>query len=142
VDKDPGFVKNFKAEIRERFRFLPYAPLLTFSALSGKRVNKILPTICDVFEQYNRRVTTGLVNRTLEQTVQRHEPPIVAGRRLKFFYATQSSVRPPTFVLFCNRPDAIHFSYERYLTNQFREAFGLTKTPIRMVFRGRQRDQG
>ena len=142
VDKDPKFVKNFKMEIRERFRFLPHAPLLTFSALNGKRVNNILPTIREVFEQYNRRVTTGIVNRALEQTVQKHEPPMVAGRRLKFFYATQSSVRPPTFVLFCNRPDAIHFSYERYLTNQFREAFGLTKTPIRMVFRGRQRDQG
>jgi GTP-binding protein len=142
VEKDPKFVKNFKMEIRERFRFLPHAPLLTFSALNGKRVNKILPTIREVFEQYNRRITTGLVNRTLEQTVRKHEPPMVAGRRLKFFYATQSSVRPPTFVLFCNRPDAIHFSYERYLTNQFREAFGLTKTPIRMVFRGRQRDQG
>ncbi|MCU0588300.1 MAG: ribosome biogenesis GTPase Der [Syntrophobacteraceae bacterium] len=141
VNKDPKHVKNLKAEIRERFRFLPHAPILTFSALSGQRVGKILPTIREVFGQYNRRVTTGLVNRALEQTVQKHEPPMVAGRRLKFYYATQSSVRPPTFVLFCNRPDAIHFSYERYLTNQFREAFGLSMSPIRMVFRGRQRNQ-
>ncbi|MCU0572115.1 MAG: ribosome biogenesis GTPase Der [Syntrophobacteraceae bacterium] len=141
MDKDPKHIKNLKAEIRERFRFLPHAPILTFSALNGKRVNKILPEIREVFEQYNRRVTTGIVNRALEQTVQKHEPPMVAGRRLKFYYATQSSVRPPTFVLFCNRPDAIHFSYERYLTNQFREAFQLTKSPIRLVFRGRQRNQ-
>ena len=141
VDKDPKHIKNLKAEIRERFRFLPHAPILTFSALNGKRVNKILPEIREVFGQYNRRITTGLVNRALEQTVQKHEPPMVAGRRLKFYYATQSSVRPPTFVLFCNRPDAIHFSYERYLVNQFREAFQLTKTPIRMLFRGRQRSQ-
>jgi len=141
VDKDPKHIKNLKAEIRERFRFLPHAPILTFSALNGKRVNKILPEIREVFEQYNRRVTTGLVNRALEQTVQKHEPPMVAGRRLKFYYATQSSVRPPTFVLFCNRPDAVHFSYERYLINQFREVFQLTKTPIRLVFRGRQRSQ-
>lgn len=141
VEKDPRSVKNFMNEIRERFRFLPFAPILTFSALSGKRVNKVLPTIREVFQQYNRRITTGVVNRTLEQTIQKHEPPMVAGRRLKFYYGTQSSVRPPTFVLFCNRPDSIHFSYERYLINQFRESFELTKTPIRLLFRGRQRDQ-
>jgi GTPase len=141
VEKDAKQVKNFMLDLRDRFRFLPFAPILTLSALSGQRVNRVLPTIREVFAQYNRRVTTGVVNRTLEQTIQKHEPPMVAGRRLKFYYATQSSVRPPTFVLFCNRPEAVHFSYERYLINQFREAFELTKSPIRLLFRGRQREQ-
>lgn len=139
VEKDPRLTKSIKDEVRSRFRFFPFAPILTFSALTGKRVGRILPAVQEVFQQYNQRITTGLVNRVLEETVRRHEPPIVRGRSLKFYYATQTSTRPPTFVLFCNYPDAVHFSYERYLTNQFRTAFALDKTPIRLVFRGRQR---
>jgi len=139
VDDDPRRTRQFLAEVRERFRFFPFAPILTFSALTGKKVGKILPTVSDVFRQYNERITTGIVNRALEQSLQRHEPPMVGGRRLKFYYATQASVRPPTFILFCNYPDLVHFSYERFLVNQFREAFHLDKTPIRLLFRGRQR---
>ncbi len=139
IDKDPRQTKLFMERVRERFKFLPFAPILTLSALTGKRVTKVIPAVNEVFQQYNQRITTGQVNRALEQALRGHEPPQVAGRPLKFFYATQASVRPPTFVLFCNRPDAIHFSYERYLTNQFRDAFGLTKTPIRLIFRARQR---
>jgi GTPase len=131
--------KQFLAEVRERFRFMPHAPLLTFSATTGQRVPKLLPAISEVYGQYNQRITTGILNRALEQTLQRHEPPVVKGRRLKFYYATQASTRPPTFVLFCNYPEAVHFSYERYLINQFREDFGLTRTPIKLVFRGRGR---
>jgi len=141
IDKDSRRTKLFMEGARERFKFLPFAPILTLSALTGKRVARVIPTVYEVFQQYNERITTGQVNRALEQALQRHEPPLVAGRQLKFFYATQTSVRPPTFVLFCNRPESIHFSYERYLTNQFRDAFGLTKTPIRLIFRGRQRGE-
>jgi len=141
IDKDVKQTKRFMEEVKERFKFLPYAPILTISALTGKRVAKIIPTVSEVFQQYNQRITTGQVNRSMEVALQKHEPPQAGGRPLKFYYATQTSVRPPTFVLFCNRPEAIHFSYERYLTNQFREAFGLTKTPIRLVFRGRQRGE-
>lgn len=141
LEKDTRRMRQLRAEIKERFRFLTFAPTLTLSALTGKHVAKIIPTIHDVFEQYNQRVTTGVVNRALEDTLKRHDPPLVGGRSLKFYYATQTAVRPPTFVLFCNRPEDIHFSYERYLTNQFREAFGLDKTPIRLLFRGRQRKE-
>ncbi len=130
-----GLIQN----VKDRFRFFPFAPILTFSAATGKKVGKILPTVREVFQQYNERVSTGVVNRVLEKALQQHEPPMVSGRRLKFFYATQASIRPPTFVLFCNYPHMVHFSYERFLTNQFREAFGLDKTPIRLLFRGRQR---
>jgi len=139
VDKDAKRAKRFMEQVRDRFKFLPFAPILTLSALTGKRVARVIPTVYEVFQQYNQRITTGQVNRTMEQTLERHEPPQVGGRPVKFYYATQTSVRPPTFVLFCNRPEAIHFSYQRYLINQFRESFGLTKTPIRLIFRGRQR---
>jgi GTPase len=141
VEKDGKQTARFLEGARERFRFFPFAPILTFSALSGKRVSKIIPTVQEVFQHYSQRVTTGILNRGLEQALQHHEPPVVKGRRLKFYYATQASIKPPTFVLFCNYPDSIHFSYERYLKNQFREAFGLTKTPIRLVFRGRERKE-
>lgn len=141
IDTDPRRTRLFMEGVQERFKFLPFAPILTISALAGKRVARVIPTVFEVFQQYNQRITTGHVNRALEQALERHEPPQVAGRPLKFYYATQTSVRPPTFVLFCNRPESIHFSYERYLTNQFREAFGLTKTPIRLIFRGRQKGE-
>ena len=139
IEKDAKRTKQFLETVQDRFRFLYYAPVLTFSAASGARVSKILPTVREVYKQYNQRVTTGIVNRALEETLDHHEPPQVGTRRLKFYYATQTSIRPPTFVLFCNYPESIHFSYERYLTNRFREAFGMDKTPIKLVFRGRQR---
>ncbi|NLI82582.1 MAG: ribosome biogenesis GTPase Der [Deltaproteobacteria bacterium] len=139
VENDPRMVKSLREDVRARFRFFPFAPVLAVSAMTGKKVNRILPTVQEIFQQYNHRVTTGLLNRALEDSLRRHEPPTVRGRSLKFYYATQASTRPPTFVLFCNYPDAVHFSYERYLINQLRDAFGLDKTPIRILFRGRQR---
>jgi GTP-binding protein len=141
VEKDGKQTARFLEEVQDRFRFFPFAPILTFSALSGQRVPRVIPTVREVFQQYNQRITTGILNRGLEQALRHHEPPVVRGRRLKFYYATQASIKPPTFVLFCNYPDSIHFSYERYLTNQFRQAFGLSKTPIRIVFRGRERNE-
>lgn len=138
VENDPKQTRQFMRDVRDRFKFFPFAPILTISAEQGLRVAKIIPTVREVFAQYNQRITTGILNRALEQTLEKHQPPEVGRRRLKFYYATQASVRPPTFVLFCNYPDSIHFSYERYLTNQFREAFALDKTPIRLLFRGRQ----
>lgn len=137
-ESDPKARKNFLEDIRYRFRFMPFAPVLPFSALTGKGVHKILPTVLETFEQYSKRITTGILNRALQDAVRAHEPPIVRGRRLKFFYGTQAGVRPPMFVLFCNYPDSIHFSYERFLLNRFRESFGLDKTPIHLVFRSRQ----
>ena len=138
---DPKTRKNFLEDLKWRFRFMPFAPVLTFSALTGKGVQKLIPTVRAVFGQYSSRVSTGILNRGIQDAVSAHEPPIVRGRRLKFFYGTQAGTRPPMFVLFCNYPDGIHFSYERFLLNRFRETFGLDKTPIRLVFRGRkQRD--
>ena len=138
LESDPKAKKSFLEDLKYRCRFMPFAPILPISALTGKGVGKIMPTVLEVFEQYNRRITTGVLNRALQEAMQAHEPPVVKGRRLKFFYATQAGVRPPMFVIFCNYPDSIHFSYERFLVNRFRESFGLDKTPIRLVFRGRQ----
>ena len=139
VDLDARRKKAFLADIKERLRFMPYAPVLNVSALTGKGVAKILPTALEVFQEYNQRVGTGTVNQALEAALQRHEPPYVGQRRLKFYYATQTSVRPPTFVLFCNYPEAVHFSYERYLVNHLRDTFELQRTPIRLIFRARRR---
>ncbi len=130
--------KNFLEDLRYRFRFMPFAPILTLSALTGKGAQKVLPTVRDVFAQYDSRISTGILNRALREAIDAHEPPIVRGRRLKFFYGTQAGTRPPMFVLFCNYPNDIHFSYERFLVNKFRENFGLDKTPLRLVFRGRK----
>jgi len=141
-DSDPKARKNFLEDLRYRFRFMPCAPVLTFSALNGKGVQKVVPSVREVFGQYNSRISTGILNRALQEAVSAHEPPMVRGRRLKFFYGTQTGTRPPMFVLFCNNPAGIHFSYERFLINRFRDSFGLDKTPIKLVFRGRkQRDK-
>ena len=141
-DSDPGSRKNFLEDLKWRFRSMPFATVLTFSALTGKGVQKVIPTVREVFTQYSSRVSTGILNRALQEAVSVHEPPIVRGRRLKFFYGTQAGTRPPMFVLFCNYPDSIHFSYERFLLNRLRDSFGLDKTPIRLVFRPRkQRDK-
>ena len=139
---DPKTRKNFLEDLKYRFRFMPFAPVLTMSALTGKGSQKVLPTVREVFSQYNSRVTTGILNRTLQDAVNAHEPPIVRGRRLKFFYGTQTGTRPPMFILFCNYPDSIHFSYERFLINRFRENLGLDKTPLRLEFRGRKQERG
>jgi len=141
-DSNPKTRKNFLEDLKWRFRFMPFAPVLTFSALTGTGTQKVLPTVREVFGQYNSRITTGILNRALQEAVSAHEPPIVRNRRLKFFYGTQAGTRPPMFVLFCNYPNSIHFSYQRFLLNRFRESFGLDKTPLRLVFRGRtQRDK-
>ena len=141
-DSNPKSRKDFLEDLKWRFRFMPFAPILAFSALTGKGTQKVLPAVREVFAQYNSRISTGILNRALRESVGIHEPPMVRGRRLKFFYATQAATRPPTFVLFCNYPESIHFSYERFLVNRFRESFGLDKTPLKLVFRGRsQRDQ-
>ena len=141
AENDQKRKRAFLADVKDRFRFLPFAPIITMSAIEGKNTGKVIPTVQDIFHQYNLRITTGVVNRALEEAVNRHEPPYSGGGRLKFFYATQASIRPPTFVVFCNRPELIHFSYERYLINHFREAFELSMTPIRILFRGRRREE-
>jgi GTP-binding protein len=137
VQKDQGTMKQYTEKVRMAFKFLPYAPILFVSALSGQRVSKIMADVEKVAEEFNRQIPTGPLNRVLEEAVISHAPPMVQGKRLKFYYMTQTGVRPPSFVVFGNRAAGVHFSYERYLTNKLREAFGFEGCPIRLTFKDR-----
>jgi GTPase len=137
VDKTVLTPRKFEQHLREAAKFLPFAPVVTVSALSGQRVNKILPLVDQVYAQYASRIGTGQINRIVNQATLRTEPPLHKGRRLKFYYTTQVSDRPPTFVSFVNFPDAVHFSYQRYLINRIRIETGMDKVPLRLYFRQR-----
>ncbi len=137
VEKDGGTMDKMRADIRRDLSFMPYAPILFVSAVTGQRVDRIFALANEVNRQANRRITTGLLNNVLADAQARVQPPSDKGKRLKIFYMTQVSVRPPTFVVFCNDASLFHFSYQRYLENQLRSTFGLTGTPIRLVIRER-----
>ncbi len=137
VEKDGRTMDKLKADIRRDLSFMPYAPILFVSALTGQRVEKIFELAKSVDQQANRRITTGLLNNVLADAQARVQPPTDKGRRLKIFYMTQVSVKPPTFVIFCNDGSLFHFSYQRYLENQIRSTFGLEGTPIRLIIRER-----
>jgi GTP-binding protein len=136
-----GELQRIKDRLDLKMSYFSFCPYLTASALTGLRVQQIYKEIDALFTQYAMRVNTGQVNRVLAQAVEAHTPPYVGRNRLKFYYGAQVSTRPPTFVVFANRPDKIHFSYERYLTNTFREAFGLSRTPVRLYVRSRRKEE-
>jgi GTP-binding protein len=123
--------------IERRLKYVSFAPQIHVSALTGERVMKLFEKIDTVFDKFSSRIGTGVVNRAIQQIVEKHPPPRTGRGRLNFLYATQSRTRPPTFVVFVNRPEMIHFSYERFLMNQLREEFGLTSSPIRITFKKR-----
>jgi GTP-binding protein len=131
--------KKILAELEMATPFVGFAPVLTVSALTGKGVNKLLPAIDTVYEQFCKTFSTSRLNRILQDASTSHPPSLHRGRRIKLLYTTQIASRPPTFVIFCNYPKAIHFSYHRYLVNTFRKELGLDKTPIRIFFRERKR---
>ena len=139
VQKDNSTMAKFTEEIRRNFKYLPFAPILFISASTGQRTGKIIAEVDLVMEQYTKRVTTGELNRIFTQAVDENHAPLASGRRVKFFYATQVAIKPPSFVIFTNSPEGIHFSYERYIMNRFREAFGFTGTPLKLMFRGRDK---
>ncbi|MBQ5770406.1 MAG: ribosome biogenesis GTPase Der [Clostridia bacterium] len=138
VDKDTGTLEKYTKEVREKLKFMSYAPVVFISALTGQRVDRILKMVKSVYEQASRRVTTGLLNDSLSDAQNALQPPATSGRRLRIYYATQQSVMPPTFVFFVNDETLMHFSYERYLENHFRKAFGFEGTPLRFILRERQ----
>ncbi len=137
VEKDNNTAKSYYDRLRMEAKFLNFSPIMSISALTGLRVSKIFDLVEEVYRQYILRIGTGQLNRIVEQAIVRNEPSLFKGRRLKFYYAAQVSVSPPTFVCFVNYPEAVHFSYRRYLLNQIRKSAGLDKTPIRIVFRKR-----
>ncbi|MEA2598240.1 MAG: GTPase [Thermomicrobiales bacterium] len=141
VDKGPTTMETYRTKAQEALNFMPYAPLTFISAKFGQRVHQVMDTALQVVEERNRRITTAQLNKILREAVSNHPPASKPGKWVKFYYATQVDVSPPTFVFFVNDPAQIHFSYRRYLENQLRETFGFTGTPIRMSFRGREENE-
>lgn len=141
VEKDTYTMEAYTKQVRSALQFLDYVPVLFVSALTGQRVNKVLPLAYEVYQERQVRITTGELNRLVEDVVVRHPPPHKGNRRVKFFYATQASVDPPTFVFFVNEPELVHFSYQRYIENQIRRHHSFIGTPLKLVFRARDRDR-
>ena len=141
VEKETGTLEKYTKKVREELKFMSYAPVLYISAMTGQRVQKVLETVRAVHEQATRRVTTGLLNDILSDAQAALQPPATSGRRLKIYYATQQAIQPPTFVFFVNDEELMHFSYERYLENHFRKAFGFEGTPLKFILRERNKKE-
>ncbi len=141
VEKDSKTVDKFTQDVYEHLSYMTYAPVIFVSALTGQRTGKLFEFIKYVHEQSLLRVSTGMLNDVLNDATARVQPPSDKGRRLKIYYMTQSSVAPPTFVIFCNSVELFHFSYQRYIENQIRGVFGFKGTPIKIVIR-QKGDQG
>ena len=137
VEKDNSTVKEFTNDIRTALSYMTYAPIHFISAKTGQRVGGLFEVINSVYANANTRITTGMLNDLLSEVTMRVQPPSDKGRRLKIYYMTQASVAPPTFVIFCNRAELFHFSYQRYIENNLRETFGFSGTPIRIIIRAR-----
>ncbi|HSH03330.1 MAG TPA: ribosome biogenesis GTPase Der [Anaerolineae bacterium] len=141
VEKDTYTINEYTEAIRRDLNFMPYVPLIFISAQTGQRVNKIFPLVEEVYDARYQRLPTSGLNKLLRQALSGHPPPSKAGVRVKFFYVTQVAVAPPTFVFFVNKPDWVHFSYQRYLENQIRETYPFIGTPIKLLFRARSEDR-
>ncbi len=135
IDKDNSTTNSYNKKIRTALSYMPYAPIIYVSALTGQRVMGIYELINKVYEESRKRVSTGTLNDLLNDATTRVQPPSDKGRRLKIYYMTQTSVAPPTFVIFCNSEELFHFSYRRYIENCLRDAFGFEGTPIKIIIR-------
>ena len=134
-DKETNTMRDMEQKVRQDLAYMTYAPVMFLSALTGQRVSRLFPMIQEVAKQNSSRITTGALNSVLADATARVQPPTDKGRRLKIYYMTQASSKPPHFVIFCNDARLFHFSYQRYLENQIREVFGLQGTPIRITIR-------
>ncbi len=135
VDKETGTMEKMRKDIMRDLSFMSYAPVVFISALTGQRVERIFDLINYANDQSSMRITTGMLNNVLADAQARVQPPTDKGRRLKIYYMTQTGIRPPHFVIFCNNAELFHFSYQRYLENQIRSVFGLEGTPVRLTIR-------
>jgi len=140
VEKDNSTVNTYNNEVRTALAYMPYAPIIYVSALTGQRVANIYEMIVNVYNEAHKRITTGMLNDLLNDAMTRVQPPSDKGKRLKIYYMTQTSVAPPTFVIFCNSEELFHFSYRRYIENCLRDTFGFAGTPIKLVIRQRGDD--
>ena len=142
VEKETGTLEKYRKEIYEKLKYLSYAPILFISAKTGQRVNKLFEMINQVNQQNCMRISTSVLNQVINEAIAIVQPPTDKGKRLKIYYGTQASTRPPTFVIFVNNKDLFHFSYERYLVNQIRKEFGLQGTPVRIIVREKGENAG
>ncbi len=140
IDKNDKTMNDYTKVLEDDFSFMSYAPFIFISALTGQRVTKLYELINSVNSQNCIRIKTGVLNDLLARITARVQPPSDKGKRLKIYYMTQASTKPPTFVTFVNNKELFHFSYQRYIENQIRETFGLSGTPIRMVVRERDKN--
>jgi len=138
VEKDDKTMKQFEQKIRDHFLFLDYAPIVFLSAKTKQRLHTLMPNIIEASENHARRIQTNVLNDVIMDAVAMNPTPTDKGTRLKIYYATQVAVKPPTFVIFVNDPELLHFSYERFLENRIRDAFGFEGTPIRIIARARK----
>lgn len=135
VDKETGTMEKMRKDVQRDLSFMSYAPILFVSAMTGQRVDRLFELINYVYDQTNMRITTGMLNDVLADAQARQQPPTDKGRRLKIYYMTQTGICPPNFVIFCNKKELFHFSYQRFIENQIRAVFGLEGTPVRIVIR-------
>ena len=135
VEKDNWTTEEYKKDIYNKLSYASYAPIIFISAKTGQRVNKLFEMINSVASQNSLRVSTSVVNEVLNEAISTVQPPSDKGKRLKIFYGTQASTKPPTFVIFTNNKELFHFSYQRYIINCFRNNFGLEGTPVRLIIR-------
>ncbi|MBI5191374.1 MAG: ribosome biogenesis GTPase Der [Nitrospirae bacterium] len=139
VDKETGVTEEYVKKIRLGLKFLDYAPVVTISALTRQRIGKLYELIDTVVEEGAKRIPTPKVNDVLESAVRVHPPGLHHNRRIKFYFGVQGGIKPPTFILFVNRPEGVHFSYLRYLENRFREVYGFIGNPVRIFLKKRSR---
>ena len=138
VEKDDKTMNMFKQNIQHNLNFMAYAPYLFISAKTGQRVNKVLELAKKCYDNYSKRIATGVLNDIVSKAVLMKEPPVIALKRLKIYYVTQVDTKPPTFIFFVKNADSLHFSYERYLENRLRESFDFSGTGIKLIFRERK----
>ncbi len=141
IEKDTHTVEKFKKDMITDLAFMSYVPMLFISAKTGQRVNRVMEQASAVLEQASTRISTGILNDVIGEAVTMSEPPFVKGRKLRIYYSTQATVKPPTFVIFVNDAELMHFSYRRYLENYIRKSFRLDQVPIRLIIRNRSEEQ-
>ena len=141
IEKDDHSMSEYTREVRKVLSFVPYAEILFISAKTGQRTGRVFEMIETVIENHALRVQTGVLNEIMSEAVAMQQPPSDKGKRLKLFYMTQVAVKPPTFVIFVNKKELMHFSYQRYIENQIRETFGFSGTPIRILIRERKNEK-
>ena len=141
VQKDTNTMNKFKKEVMDKLSFMTYAPIEFISAKTGQRIDNLFKQIKYVYEQNTKRISTGALNDVLNDAMAKQQPPSDKGKRLKIYYMTQASTKPPTFVMFVNDAELAHFSYVRFLENRIRETFGLQGTPVRFIIRERNNEK-